>query len=220
MTLASASPALASQRSTSRPACLDSDELLWEELIHRHRGRLQSRIRAALARCGLGTAVDLVDELVQEVFCRLLERHGRSLSTGPARNDLVLAAYLGRMAERLVVDRVRYLAAAKRGGRLILSLSEPAVARLAETRPDRGPTPEQRLLRGDGWRRLWRMLAGIETVRGPRYLLALVMMAIGGWTSREVAALVPGRPSAAAMDLRLHRLRNRLRRAWAGPPVL
>ncbi len=223
MDLASASPSRvsqprASQLSPSRPGSLDQEEALWEELIRRHRGRLQARIRAALARCGLGTATDLVEELVQEVFCRLLERHGRSLSTGPAKNELVLAAYLGRMAERMVVDRVRYLAAAKRGGRRTLSLSEPAVARLAEAWPDRGPTPEQKLLSGDGWRRRWRALAGLELgERGQRYLLALMLRAIGGWTTREVAALLPDQPSAAAMDLRLHRLRHRLRRAWAPP---
>lgn len=225
MTLASASPSRASeprasQLPISRPGHLEQEEVLWEELIRRHRGRLQARIRAALARCGLGTASDLVDDLAQEVFCRLFERHGRSLSTGPAKNELVLAAYLGRMAERLVVDRVRYLAAAKRGGRRTLSLSEPTVARLAEARPDRGPTPEQRLLSGDGWRRLWRSLAGLELgERGRRYLLALMLMAIGGWTSREVAGLIPDQPSAAALDLRLYRLRHRLRQAWAGPPV-
>lgn len=215
MTLFAASFSSASQ--TLQPpqhSCLDI-EVLWEEMVSRHRFRLQARTRAALARYGLGTSSDLVDELVQEVFCRLLERHGRSLTSGPARNDLVLGAYLGRMAERVVVDRVRHLAAAKRGGRRLVSLSQPGAAHLAASTPDREPTPEERLIENEDWRRLWRGLAATELgEHGRSYLAALALIAISGWTSREVAGLMPGRPSAATLHVRLHRLRHRLRRVW------
>lgn len=217
MTLFAASLSPASQALQPPPEhpCLDT-EALWEEIVSRHRFRLRARTRAALARCGLGTSSDLVEELVQEVFCRLLQRHGRSLTSGPARNDLVLAAYLGRMAERAVVDRVRQLAAAKRGGRRLVSLSQPGAAHRAASTPDRDPTPEERLIEAEGWRRLWRVLAAAELgEHGRRYLAALVLIAISGWTSREVAGLIPGQPSVATMHVRLHRLRHRLRRAWS-----
>src|SRR5262245_4643402 len=217
MELATASPSHASQTRAFSPE-LPSHQIdaLWEEMIARHRHRLAARLRAALARCGLGTADDLVEDLMQEVLCRLLERHGRSLSTGPAQNDLALGAYLGRMAERAVVDRVRYLAAAKRAGRGLVSLSQPAVAGQAAATPDGRPTPEERALSADRWRRLWRAFSGIELgEHGPRYRLVLALVAIAGWSSSEVAGLMPGRPSAATASVRLHRLRHRLRRAWA-----
>lgn len=128
------------------PPSISSQEILWQELVDRHGPGLRHRLRGALSRFGLYEPDDLIEDLAQEVYRRLLNRHGKSLDQGPARCELTLAAYLGRAAESAVVDRLRYCWAAKRNLRRNCSLSQPWVEAEALGFPDPGYDPEQRAI--------------------------------------------------------------------------
>src|SRR4029079_5409069 len=95
------------------------DEAGWEEMMRLHHRRLRRRIRSALAFYRIDPARDAVDEVAQEVYCRLLAQGGRRLAQCRAEHEEQVAAYLGRIAERVVIDQIRIGGAAKRGGGLV-----------------------------------------------------------------------------------------------------
>ncbi|HEY2738131.1 MAG TPA: hypothetical protein VGK45_06965, partial [Thermoanaerobaculia bacterium] len=51
----------------------------WGAVVRFHDRRLASRVRRVLCRMGLRAFPELVEELMQEVYCRLLESGGERL---------------------------------------------------------------------------------------------------------------------------------------------
>jgi DNA-directed RNA polymerase specialized sigma24 family protein len=147
---------------------------------------------------GVRPRPELIDEVVQEVYCRLLAAGGRRLRGCRAGSEPELAAFLGRMAERVALDALRTAAAAKRGGgRLVEVLPEE----IAERAADPGESPEDRLLDRERRReflRRCRALARPSRARRDAQIAALALL--DGWTSREIAAAAGGRlaPSTVA----------------------
>ena len=199
-----------------RAAVRPSEEAAWSELVRRYGARIAARVRRALTRFGVRPTEDLVEELAQEVYCRLLERHGRDLADCRAANENQFLAYLYRVAESAVVDRLRQARAAKRGPGRLVPLSAPASEEAARRFADPAATPEETVLASDGYRRLVGALR--EAARGSlasRNLGILLLSAVEGWTSREIAGALPGDLAASSVDSVLHRLRGRLRRDLA-----
>lgn len=190
----------------------------WEELVRRFGGPLERMAAEALWRVGQRPERHRVEDLVQEVYCRLLAQGGGFDLR--RRRDPQVVAYLRRAVRSAAVDGVRAAGAAKRRS------GEPVPGAVVEP-ADPAPDPEQRLLARDRRRRLlarWRAAAG----RGPgaaRDTRLLALTLIGGWTSREIAAASGGRVCSSTVDAAVCRMRRRLaasglrlpRRSGGGP---
>lgn len=183
----------------------------WEQFVTRFDRPLGAAVRRALTRFGLAPQRELVEDLVQEVYCRLLE-------TGPrprdfrGRNDREVTSYLGRVARSLVVDQLRRRRAVKRGGEWRQAAGGVGESDLAERVADPAASPEDRLLAGER-RRLFlarcRRCAGAGEV-GRRNLRILELALLDGWSSREIARALGGELLASSVDTLLHRMRRRL----------
>jgi RNA polymerase sigma factor (sigma-70 family) len=190
------------------------DEAAWEELVRRYGSRVRVRVRRALDRYCAQASPDAVEELAQEVYCRLLEHHGAALRHCRAANERQFLAYLYRVADSAVVDRLRQARAAKRGAARLVSLSGQGSHELAERWADPGVSPEEAAVARDGYRRLMSRLRRLEGGSlGRRNLGILRLAAVDGWTSREIAGMLPERLAPSSVDSVLHRVKGRLRKA-------
>lgn len=194
------------------------DDRVWAEFVLRFAPRLRAGVSRALRRLDQPAAPDQVDDLVQDVYCRLLER-GVGSFRGESEGEVL--TYLQRTCDSVVVDRLRGRAAVKRGGRArIVELGEGDGA-LAEVVADGGTSPEARCLhrelRGlllDGCR------GGLG--EGPwreRNLAIFELAVLDGWTSREIAAGFDWGLKVGSIDSVVHRQRRKLRqRGLVVPP--
>jgi len=178
----------------------------WDDFVRRHAKELERCVaRAARAIGWRAMAADL-DELVQEVYCRLLERRGaaEALCERPAPQ---MWAYLHRTVRSVVVDQLRVRAAKKRGGALHADVRPEA---LAERRAP-GPTAEERIdarERAAQLRRRVCELGGAE--HGPRNLRILELAAVAGYTAAEISRRLAGALTPSSVHTVLHRLRRQL----------
>lgn len=210
------------RRSLRRSSWEKSGEALWEELVRLHGERLEIRIRYILRRGGIEPAPERVEEMVQEVYCRLLKRGFERLDSWRVQNDPLFAAYIARIAERVAIDELRAWRAGRRGRiRLVpLGCREGIVARHAV---DPDANPEDRFLRAEG-RRLFlarcRAVAARALGRANRRrnLRILHLAFLEGWTSREIARAEGGRLAPSTVDTVVYRARRMLE-ARLGTPL-
>src|SRR5215510_14525072 len=88
----------------------------WEELVRRYGRTVHVQVRRSLRDAGFPLEPEEVEERVQEVYCRLVMGGTGRLRRLRRWNRGQVVAYLTRVAQNVVVDEVRTLAAAKRGG--------------------------------------------------------------------------------------------------------
>ena len=125
----------------------------WSELVQRFDSQLQMAVRRGLRRGGAKLSVDEVNEMVQEVYCRLLDNDSRHLRDFRGNCEMEAAAYLSRIAETVVRDQLRRQRALKRGG-FHLAMRQVDLASLVVTRIDTRACPERRALARSQLRRL------------------------------------------------------------------
>lgn len=197
--------------------CLDErgDEP-WYQFQKRYGRYLKGVMRRAARRHRGRLVVGYeIEELLQEVFCRILAgRHPQVRDW----SDRQLWGYLSQIAFRLLLDRQRHgllqrkSLALLRGGVGLEWLADP----LAK---DSSPTPEEKVLRQDGWRQLGDLAA--QVVRPDRRSLelrGLRMALIEGYSSREIADLTGGRLTCQRVDRLVFRLRKKMLAAGLGLP--
>ena len=220
--LISPTPPHASQTASPAPA-LPSAELFrvcaagnceraWREFVARFHARLVTAVRRALLRQGdarhIGGHSERVEDLVQEVYCRLLGDGGRRRGfRGESEGQLV--TYLQRVAVSVVVDARREALAAKRcGGHRVAWVEERCAPPVAG---DETHGPEDRLLARERRREfliLCRQALGRRADATTERIARLALLE--GWTSREIAAGFDGAPGVAAIDSLIFRLRRSL----------
>jgi DNA-directed RNA polymerase specialized sigma24 family protein len=91
-------------------------EAAWETLIRRYAAGIEARVRRALRRAGVRPRGEQIEEIVQEVYCRLLADGSWRLRQCRATSQYQIGAFLGKVAERVALDHVRAARAQKRGG--------------------------------------------------------------------------------------------------------
>ena len=192
----------------------------WEEFAQGHGQELVRCVAATMRRIGWRAEPSEVDELVQEIYCRLLDGRLPAGIGGWPRTQLW--GYLQRVTRNVVVDEVRSRCARKRGGappgQAGSCGEETAGAALGERRAP-GQTPEERLLdreRAGALRRRVRELGGPE--QGPRNLRILELAAVEGCTAAEISRRLAGALTASSVHTVLHRLRHQLT-AMPGPEL-
>lgn len=193
----------------------------WEALARRHGSYLCSRVIGALRAAGAVPTAEQVEELVQEVYCRLLARGSDRLRQLLHGDEEGLTAYLGRVASSVVFDAVRAIAAVKRGRAVVVPLADRREVR-AEWVPDPAATPEVLCLLAEGRRHLLercRFLAGQAPCPASRRrkLRILHRALLEGWSSEEIAQAEGEGVSSTSIDTVVYRARRHLRRR--GVPV-
>jgi RNA polymerase sigma factor (sigma-70 family) len=212
---------LTSEAKTESSKAKNENPVDWSAVVRRHDARLRGRVRRTLNRLGLRAQLELVDEMVQDVYCRLLEGGEHRLRHGVVGNDPSLLAYLGTVAERTVLDQVRTASALKRTGLATVRLGRLSrrARRAVERIADPGPSPEQTAMRSERQRQLLdlcREMRGLGPGRRNAWVMRLAVLE--GYSSREIAAAAGGRLSPHTVDMLVHRLRRRLARSGFALP--
>ena len=187
-------------------------EAFWEELVRRHGKSLKKRIRGVLRAAAIDPGSERVEELVQEVYFRLLSRGLRHLDRGVDNRDLV-PAYMARIAERVAIDEVRAHLAGGHAKIRWVPFDEETLA------ADPAASPENRCLRAEK-RRLFldrcRAIVALGRENRRRNLRILRLAFLEGWTSREIAR-AEGRLAPSTVDTVVSRARRLLERRLGVP---
>jgi DNA-directed RNA polymerase specialized sigma24 family protein len=196
--------------STSEP------ESAWEDLIGRYGAGLKARVGSVLRRSGVRPRSEHVEEIVQEVYCRLLAGGGRRLRRCRATSEGQVGAFLGRVAERVALDQLRAARAQKRGG------DQGGAGAADERVADPRANPEELVLRRERLRLFLERCGALAGRRDHRRNTRILALAVAGWSSGEIARAVGGALTARSIDGLLLRVRRcvaaRARDAAAGAP--
>lgn len=186
----------------------------WDELVERFGPMLSGWVSYFLyLESGLAADPAEVEELVQELYCRLLVNDGRRLRGFRGRHPGQAHQYLRCTAARLVQDHVRRKQALKRRTEVRRMRPLAREQPIAEQVIDPASDPETRLLCREQLELLFdccrRLTASAFRARNLRILrLAL----IEGCTSEEIVERLGDELSPSAVDTVISRMRTRLAR--------
>lgn len=188
----------------------------WNEFRSRYEARLVAGVRRGLRRTGLWNPPVELEDLLQEVYCKLLDNDGRCLLRCRGGAEEAISAYLGRIAETVAIDRVRAEIAAKRGRGQTVSYPKDW-GYFDSVDPALGP--EQRLLKRESSSVF---VKRCREVVGPRQanrdVRVLYLACIEGWCSRDIARALGQGLTASSIDSLVHRARKRLAAKGIGIP--
>jgi RNA polymerase sigma factor (sigma-70 family) len=200
-------------RDLLRRCAAGGDEAAWRRFLDLFGPALAAGVRRVARRAGLPGDPTSREELLQDVYCRLLENDGRILRDCRGDTRPAVAAYLRRVAESAAVDRLRLLTAAKRGRHLLVRLSDADRRRWRGSFLAESPGPEQRLLARERRRRAFARCRRLVGGRSPQRDLSVLFLAYcRGLDSREIARRLGGGLTPARVDSLVHRVRRRLAR--------
>jgi DNA-directed RNA polymerase specialized sigma24 family protein len=203
------------------------------EAVSSPRGLRLLRCLSSAACARLGLPADEVEDLAQDVVCRLLETEARAAglqakTAGEATSTIDSPAaegdsgvvqrkggrllYLRQVTRNLAVDQVRRRATAKRATGIRPEAGSGDPLDCVEWLADRSPGPEDRLLARERRRQFLRLCdRHLRSRRLRRRDLEIVRLAwLDGLSSREIAREIRGALEAASIDSLLHRLRRRM----------
>lgn len=181
----------------------------WEELVRRYGDVIRRAVYRATKEAELARCHDLQQELVQEVYCRLLEHRRRYLRGFRGTSECEARGFFVDIARSVVYNYGRRMRARKRrpeldgryAGELVPSPS------LLETL-----SPEVSFLQAETWREFWRQ--ALETLKdrptARRDLSIFHLYAVEGFTTREIARGLPGALKPSSVQSVVHRVRSRL----------
>lgn len=187
--------------------CSDEDrEGDWAQFLSRVEPRIRGFLTSQILGLGLEPGNGVIDELTQDVYCRLFEADRRALRQCRATCDHQMLAYLKTICRSAAVDHHRALMAKKRGRGSVHSL--PMSGR--EIQPSADRSPEDTVLTHQLRVRLRRLLSNLGTPEQSRRNGWIFERAVvDGWTSREIACRTGLEPSG--IDSLISRMKQRLR---------
>lgn len=195
-------------------SCADSDSEreIWIELVETLRPRIRGTIETLFLRVGRFPTREVVDDLEQEVYCRLLERDRAILRQFRGSSPGEAGQYIRRISASVTFDFFAAESAKKRTPPASQSPARPGEP-WASPPVCRLPLPEQVLLESEAVEALWNacreILAGQENP--PERLEVLRRVWYHGSTSREVAEASRGSWSPSKVSSLVARTRRRLR---------
>lgn len=190
----------------SRPESPDA----WDELIRRFGNFIRGVVYEVTEVLGVARGHDLRQELVQEVYCRLLENRRRYLRRFRGTTESEALAFFARVARSVVYDHNRRRRAKKRTGRRT-GIPLPGTL-FFSPRFLEEPTPEDRLLWVEDWRGFWRQASSTLNARpsGRRDLSIFHLYVVEGWNSREISERFhPSLEPTSVLSV-VHRVRGQL----------
>jgi RNA polymerase sigma factor (sigma-70 family) len=194
-----------------RTCSTSNDDGAWEQLLARCGPRLRASIRRSLFRSGVFPTRDRVEDLQQEVLCRLLERDRRVLVLFRGSTEAEAGLYLERVIANVVIDHLRAESAAKRCPPRAPLCFEDLLAGECPALEDREQSPESRLLALERGRAVLEGCArAVLRERRPDRRRALALALLGGYSSHEIAERLGGAWTRGAVDALVARARRRL----------
>lgn len=185
-------------------------EVGWEDIVREHEGMMRARIWRLFERVGQQPRKELMEEIVQEVYCRLF---GDALRRWRGTSVRELLAYMGIIAERTAVDHLRAVEADKRTGFREVCLGRRRIEQIPDPRD-----PERDLLLAESRTVVLRRCRDLPARAGRRRNVWVARLALlEGWTNQEIAQAAHGRLSPGTVACLVHRLRRRLARREATP---
>ncbi len=187
----------------------------WASLVQ----RVDPMLRSTLAGLGRSYGVylnrDLLDEVIQEIYVRLLRNDRRVLRGCRAESETTIRSYLRRVARSTLIDWLRARRALKRGPAAELSLD--VLNGLADEVdgfevPSRTSSPLDAIYARELRGRFRRECGCVANSGGTvwRDIWITERMVVDGWSSREAARVVQLAPATVATVL--SRMRRELRR--------
>ena len=194
-----------SPRAAPHPATAGAgpDPRSWESLVRRYRRLLAGVAGYAAQRYRLRLRPEEIEDLLQDVWCRLVQHWGGRLDLDGGEGRVY--AYLVRTTRNAVRDEVRARRTLKR--RHDRSAGSETTWDEARRRVDPRPSPEERAMLRQ-WRRVFRHRC--RRVAGRRAVAIVERVVLDGWSSRELAALLGPPLSPSAIDTVVHRVRRKL----------
>ena len=184
-------------------------EAPWELLLERLAPRVRGAVIGALTLCGEPRDPDFIADLVQEVWCRLLERERRALAEFRGASERAAIVYLRRIAASVTIDALRAGAARKRRPVQLVPLD--ALGLEATLYVDRAVCPERRLLARERLRLFLALCRELVGPVAPRERLRIARLGlVEGRSSREIAERLGGAWTVPGIDSLLFRLRRQL----------
>lgn len=187
------------------------DREVWQQFIDRFGRRLWSGVRRTLQRFDARLSEDEHQDLVQEVYCRLLDRQGRYLRRCRAGDEGEVSAYLRKVTESVVVDHLRSRNAQKRGRQTMLEVHPDLETDPLQLAVDSRLSPEERCLLREERTSLLVRCRDLVSRRSPERDLAVLYLALfEGFTSREICRRLGRELTPSTVDSLVHRFRKRL----------
>lgn len=192
--------------------CLaDRDRLdVWREFECRYRPRLIAGIRRGLCYAWERPQPELLEELLQDCYCRLLEHDSRALRCCLEMEQPRIGAYLVQVGRSVALDWLRRRGADKRGHDLTLVVDRHWLAEIGDETSD----AEQLFCAREMLKSFWADCRDIVAATGnPARLEILRQVWLQQRPSREIAAETD--LAVSSVDSVVCRMRRRLaERGW------
>ncbi len=185
----------------------------WASLVRRVDPMLRSTLSGLGRSYGVYLNRDLLDEVIQETWVRLLQNDRRVLRGCRGRSETSILTYLRRVARSALIDWLRARRALKRGPAVELSIDAlDALAGDGFDVPSRAASPLDALHVQELRRRFRRECGFVARPGGTarRDVWITERMVVDGWSSREAAHVVQLAPATVATVF--GRMRRQLRR--------
>ncbi len=159
----------------------------WHEFLARYGRPLRDAVRRTLLKAGASLVRDLEDDVLQDVYCKLLADGRRRLRRFRGGDDRSVAGYLCRIAENVTRDHLRRGRAVKRGREVCLVAGDGEDGPIVKA-ADPCAATDRRALVAEG-RRLY-FERGSRALPGDnrhRDLEVTYLAVFEGWSSREIA---------------------------------
>lgn len=182
----------------------------WPEFDRRFRPRMIAGIRRGLACAWERPQPDLLEELLQECYCRLLEHDRRVLRRCLHLEAPQIGSYLVKVGRSVALDWLRRRGADKRGHGKTHAVDHDWLAELGS----RQPTAERKLSAAETLASFWSECSRMMEATGNHANLEVLRQAwIDQRPSREIAADVG--VATSTVDSLVCRMRRRLaERGW------
>ena len=189
-----------------------TDRALWTKFQERFQGLIfLYLLRSLRFRCIQDDAADVVPDLAQEVYLRLVQHDGRILRTFRGATEFSVMAFLARISATVVQDYQRQIGSTKRGGQVV-SIDRTKVAEREET----GASETSDLDSGAfssilSWIDVERVVdADPDRKHAGRNALIFKLHYVDGFTSTEIAGFPGFELTKSGVDTILARLRKRI----------
>lgn len=194
-----------------------TDTRLWEEFQSRFQRRIFLYLLRAcrISRGHQGEMREVLPDLAQEVYVRLVKNEGRILQSFRGETDFAVRAFLARIATSVVADHFRYQAAEKRQAQVI-SIDQ-ARETIESSRVD-GSDLNSKIMCGIlSWIDVERLLAADEDRKfAARNMLIFKLHYVDGFTAAELAAFPGFELSVSGVEAVLSRTRKRIQASDGG----
>jgi RNA polymerase sigma factor (sigma-70 family) len=187
-----------------------TDAALWEKFQTRFQKLIFGYVLRGLNyRTASQDGSELVNDLVQDVYMRLVQNDGRMLRAFKGDTDFSVMAFLSRVSMSAVTDYHRYQTANKRQAAEVISIDDARRASGAL----KGEAVELDFASILGWIDIERLVdSDMDRKHATRNVLIFKLYYVNGFTPAEIAQFPGFQLTASGIEIVLQRLKARLQK--------